>query len=534
MGLDDKEIEADRHGDDRLVNDDDAFARSTEPGIWRRGHADRARVVVDAADYYDAIQQVMMKAQKRIFLIGWDFDSRIALSDGHDRWSDLPKRQRPPRRLGAFIVWLVNRNPELQVYILKWNFGALKTFLRGSMMLDMVRWFRHPRIDFKFDSAHPFGCSHHQKIVIVDDRFGVCGGIDMTADRWDTREHRDDQPLRREPGGKPYGPWHDVTMLVEGEAARALDDLGRNRWNLAGGCDLDPVPPQPHSVWPDRLAHTFENVEVGIARTRSGWNDHAEIREIEALFIEMIGRAKRFIYAESQYFASRKIGEAIAARMAEPDPPEIVLVNPETADGWLEQQAMDTARVRLLQAIGKVDVDNRFRIYIPRTARGEAIYVHAKLMIVDDEVLRIGSANMNNRSLGLDSECDMIIDMAREANAHVGPEIRKLRLSLLAEHTGIDEDEIEGLLESYGSMHALIEKHPQPGRSLRAFKLSELTDAQKALADGEVLDPESADEMFEPLSQRRGLLRRFRGRWSMIRHARRERRLRRMKPRQPC
>lgn len=514
---------------------DEEFSKSAEPGIWRRVHADRARVVVDASDYYDVMQRVMMKAQKRIFLIGWDFDSRIALGDGHDRWKDLPRKERPPRRLGPFIIWLADRNPELEVYILKWNFGALKTFLRGSMMYDMVRWFRHPRIDFKFDSAHPFGCSHHQKIVVIDDRFGVCGGIDMTADRWDTRDHDDDQPLRREPGGAVYGPWHDVTMLVEGQAAQALDELGRVRWNLAGGCDLEPVPPQPESVWPEDLEPSFENVELGIARTRSGWNDHAEIREIEKLFIELIGRAKRFIYAESQYFASRKIAEAIAARMAEPDPPEIVLVNPENADGWLEQQAMDTARIRLLQAIGKVDAQNRFRIYIPRTAAGVPIYVHAKLMIVDDEVLRIGSANMNNRSLGLDSECDLVLDAARPENAHVGDTIRGLRLSLIAEHTGIDENEIEGLLEKYGSMHELIAKHPQPGRSLRALVLEELTDTQKALADGEVLDPESAEEMFEPFSKRRGLLRRFRGRWSMIRHARRERKLKKRARRaEPC
>lgn len=494
---------------DGLPGDND-FARSVEPGIWRFARASRARVIVDAADYFLHMQSAMMRAKKRIFLIGWDFDTRIALGRGRKWWQILP-RGKPPRRLGRFIVWLANRNPDLEIYVLKWNFGAVKMFLRGSMLVDMWRWFRHDRIQFKFDAAHPIGCSHHQKIVIIDDRFAVCGGIDMTAARWDTREHRDDDPLRRDPGGGHYMPWHDMTMLVEGEVAGALDDLGRKRWNIASGTTLDPVPEQEEGAWPEELEAQFENIELGIARTRAAWDDYAEIREIEDLFIALVKRAKRFIYAESQYFASRKIGEAIAERMAEPDPPEIVLVNPETADGWLEQEAMDTARARLLQAIGKVDVQKRFRVYIPRTEKGDPIYVHAKLMIVDDEVLRIGSANMNNRSLGLDSECDLLLDSARPGNEDAVSRIRDLRHSLLAEHCGLDEAEVGPLLERYGSMHALIQNHPQPDRSLSLYEIPELNGVEQALADEEVLDPESADEMFEPISERGGLLRRLRG-----------------------
>ncbi|HEX2795303.1 MAG TPA: phospholipase D-like domain-containing protein [Croceicoccus sp.] len=500
-------------GEPVMVDDDgpgEDFAKSCEPGIWRYEKADRAHVIVDAADYFSIIQQVMLNAKKRIFLIGWDFDTRIALGRGRRWWQMLP-RHRPPRRLGRFIVWLANRNPDLEIYVLKWNFAAVKMVFRGSMFFDLYRWLRHPRIHFKLDSAHPIGCSHHQKIVIVDDRFAVCGGIDMTADRWDTRQHLDDDRLRHEPGGGIYMPWHDMTMLVEGDVAGALDELGRVRWNIAGGSNLDELEPQPDSVWPDNLEPHYTDVEMGIARTRSPWDEHAEIREIEELFLRTIKRAKRFIYAESQYFASRKIAEAICARMGENDPPEIVLVNPEQADGWLEQQAMDTARARLVQAIGRVDKHNLFRIYIPRTEGGNPIYVHAKLLIADDEVLKLGSANMNNRSLGLDSECDLLLDAAREGNGHVVDRIRELRLSLIAEHCGIEEADMPALLERYGSMHALIQNHPQPGRTLRAYELPELTDVQQTLADGELLDPESPDKMFVPVSQRRGgLFRRLR------------------------
>ena len=72
--------------------------------------------------------------------------------------------------------------------------------------------------------------------------------------------------------------------------------------------------------------------------------------------------------------------------------------------------------------------------------------MHAKLTIVDDRVLRIGSANLNNRSMGLDSECDVFIDADREGNGHAAQTITKLRHSLLAEHLGVAEEDMADLL----------------------------------------------------------------------------------------
>ena len=67
----------------------------------------------------------------------------------------------------------------------------------------------------------------------------MCGGIDMTTHRWDTREHKEDDPRRKRPRGIRYGPWHDATMMIEGDAARALRELGEERWRRAAGPDLD-------------------------------------------------------------------------------------------------------------------------------------------------------------------------------------------------------------------------------------------------------------------------------------------------------
>lgn len=484
---------------------------SQAPHVWRFAKASRAHIVVDAADYFELMQTAMRAARQRIHLIGWDFDTRLRLGPGR-RWWNGPSRKRHPSRLGAFVIWLVNRTPGLQVRVLKWNFGALKFVFRGSMILDLIRWYMHPAIDFKFDSAHPLGCSHHQKIVVIDDTFAVCGGIDMTSDRWDTPEHRDDDPRRRRPDGrKLYGPWHDLTMMLEGEVAGAIAELGRDRWITAGGEPLAPCMKREQTAWPEALKAEFTDVEIGIARTRAAYRDRHEIREIELLFAEHIGRAKRFIYAESQYFASRVIAEAIAAKMAEPDPPEIVLINPESAEGWLEQKAMDGARIRLCHAIGASDASNRFRIFIPYTAGGTPIYVHSKMMIVDDTILRIGSANMNNRSLGLDSECDVFIDAERPGNHHTQDAIRNLRMRLLAEHTGLSLDEVAETLARNGSMIDLIANAPRSGKRLEPFVIAELSETDKTVADNALLDPERPEEMFEPLSRRRGLFRR--GSW---------------------
>ncbi len=478
------------------------------PSVWRYARASRAHVVIDAAAYFALMQQSMLAAQQRIYLIGWDFDTRMRLGPGR-RWWNRPSRKTYPARLGPFMIWLCKRRPGLQVRVLKWNFGALKFLFRGSMVLDLVRWYFTPGIEFKFDSAHPLGCSHHQKIVVIDDLVAVCGGIDMTSDRWDTPEHLEGDPRRRRPyGTRLYGPWHDLTMLVEGEAASALGELGRARWEAAGAAPLGRCLAQAKSPWPSMLKAEFVDVEIGIARTRAAWNDMPEVREVEQLFLAHIRRAKRFIYAESQYFASRAVAEAIAERMAQPEPPEVVLVNPQNAEGWLEQAAMDGARVQLCHAISQKDHANRFRIFIPYNSAGTPIYVHAKMMIVDDEVLRIGSANINNRSLGLDSECDMFIDAARPGNGHARSAITNLRYRLLAEHCGMSEADVATQLDQHGSMFTLIADSPKGSKRLLPFVLRPLTDTERAIADNALLDPERPEELFEPFSRRRGLFRR--------------------------
>ncbi len=470
---------------------------------WRVERATRATVIVDADGYFTALRSAMLKAERRILLVGWDFDARINFAHGGQDGG--------PPTVGAFISWLVKQKPGLHVHILRWDTGALKTLFHGRTLLTILRWIRDPQIHLKLDGHHPFAGSHHQKVVVIDDAVAFCGGIDMTEDRWDTREHVDDEPRRVEPSGRPYGPWHDATTALGGPVAIALGDMCRARWHAAGGRALEPVGGGGGDCWPDGLSADFTNVPVGISRTLPRMPDREPIYEIEALYVALIKRARRWIYAESQYFASRFIAEAIAQRLHEPDGPEIVMINPATANGWLEPIAMDSARARLIAALRECDTYGRFRMYHPVTGGGEPIYVHAKVTVIDDEILRVGSSNFNNRSLRLDSECDVTIDATNsdhpEAERMV---IAGIRNSLLAEHLHSDCAIVQAKLAETGSLIATISALQTSARSLREYELPALAPVERWLADTKLLDPEGPDEMFETFSRRESLLSRLR------------------------
>src|SRR3546814_3066796 len=129
----------------------------------------------------------MAAAHHRILIIGWDFDARILL-EPTERFGET---------LGEFFLALARKNPKRRIDIHKWGFGAKKQFLRPRAVWILWQWARTKAIEFRFDNAHPPGCSHHQKIVVLDDRLAVCGGIDISTGRWDTPAHIDDDQNRR-------------------------------------------------------------------------------------------------------------------------------------------------------------------------------------------------------------------------------------------------------------------------------------------------------------------------------------------------
>lgn len=485
---------------------------------WRVEQASRLAVVIDAADYFRVARDAMLEAREQIILVGWDVDPRILL-DPEDGDGDSPNC------LAEFIPWLAKRRPDLRINLLIWNMGFFKMLGRGLSIFTLARWKLSRHVSIRFDSSHPIGATHHQKILVIDDSIAMCGGIDMTSDRWDTPEHLDKDQRRRRPNGSPYMPWHDTSAVVDGDAAAALGDLARERWHRATKKTL-PSPSRHAAPWPERLAPLVRDRAVAIARTAPRSDDAAEIREIEQLYVDMIEGARHFIYADNQYFASRRIAEALAQRLRERNGPEIVIVNPISADGWLQEAAMGSARAALFFALADIDKHHRLEIYTPKTAAGQDIYVHSKLMIVDDRILRVGSSNMNNRSMGLDSECDIAVETT--ADDAPDPAIRQLRETLMAEHLGTTPDIVRDAFERTGSLIGTVECLRGEGKTLVPFEPGELSDATIAIGASELLDPESVDERFEPVSTRglfRGFLRRgSRQLFQSLRERRRKRR----------
>ena len=293
--------------------------------------------------------------------------------------------------------------------------------------------------------------------------------------------------LFRSPDGELAGPWHDATTIVDGAAAHALGEVARARWKAATGHRL-PVPRRPGRLWPAGIAPQFRDVEVGIARTMPKYAGRPAIREIERLYLAAIGSARRSIYLESQYFASASICEALEARLAEPDGPEVVVINPLSTEGWLEQETMGTSRDLRLSAMARADRHGRFGIFHPVDAAGAPIYVHAKILVVDDRLIRVGSSNVNNRSMGFDTECDLAIE-ARDADERAA--ITALRDDLLAEHLDTDAAEIREAVARAGSvLGAVAHLRRDCGRSLRPIPRRQMTAMEETVARTHFSNPE--------------------------------------------
>lgn len=457
--------------------------RIIEPGrnCWRKEHAERLAFIVDAADYFKAFRWAASRARRSVHIAAWDINSRTLLGRGDDNEEEL----------GDFLNRLAAGNPELEIRILSWDFSVIYVMEREILPLFNLGWKTHPRIRFRMDGEHPVGASQHQKIVVVDDVLAFCGGIDITKNRWDTPEHRTKDPRRVNPEGKPYRPFHDVQVAVTGPAAAALGDLFRERWHRATGMEMRRPAGGATSLWPEGLPPDLEGVDVGIARTFPAYKGNPEVREVEALYEDAIASARSTIYMENQYLTSRAVARALSESLSAPEGPEVVLVLPGRSDGWLEQSTMDHLRLRILQHLRRVDRGGRLRVYKPVLDRsGTSPVVHAKVTIVDDRLIRVGSSNLSNRSMGLDSECDLAVDAT--GDPRVEESAAGFRDRLLAEHLGKEVREVREARRESGSLIRTIEDLRGGERTLEPLEIEESGSADEPdfLSDIPFVDPE--------------------------------------------
>lgn len=458
----------------------------TATGTWRSATAHRFAPLIENKAYFDALSSALHKAERSVLILGWQFDPRTRLN---------PEGPLTDRRaeIGHQLKALVRHKPELDVRLLIWRSPLLIAASQGFYPHKAQRWFRRRIVEFRLDGPGILGACHHQKVVVIDNRVAFCGGGDISTDRWDTEEHVSGDPRRCEPTGVIPPPRHEVMCVMDGPAAEALGDLARERWRRATGDVLVPPVAKGPDPWPDEVAPALTEVQVGVSRTEPRVRGRPEVRENEALHLEAIRRARSLIYLENQYFTSPLLAAALAERLAEEDGPEVVLISTGRSPSWFDGLTMDTARAEVLYRLEQADRHDRFTAFYPVTDEGERIIVHAKMTIIDDKLLRIGSSNLNNRSMGLDTECDVSVEATTAEQVEV---IRRFRHHSLGHFIGVSGAafaEAESLLGSAGRAIQTFGSD-----RMKPLGATEPTRVERMFAEWQFGDPMSSSDAWRP------------------------------------
>jgi phospholipase D1/2 len=425
---------------------------------WDVIQVDEAGLLIDGCDYYRAFHNVSRTAQRYILICGWQFDSDVCLVRG----SDTPEGKKDVGLL-SFLNGLCEKNKDLRIYILAWNFNAIYGIDREWFQKWYFNWTTNDRLKFCFDACHCLGASHHQKFAVVDGAVAFLGGLDLCSSRWDDRDHCDDNPNRINTDQNPYGPFHDIQSYHTGAVAGKLAELFRERWRLVC-CEELELPQTSAKTQLDFAGRLpIASRRVAISRTQAKTDDGKQesIQEIRQLFIDAIDSAQNLIYIENQYFSSNAIFGALSRRMKDKARCrlQIVLVLAKDANAFIEKVSIGIAQAKVIGRLKELaaETGHRLGVYYSACSKDDGqevpTYIHSKLFLVDDRFLSVGSANMNNRSMGLDTEINVTWEGSPNQNRLV-QSIRDIRANLLAEHIGSKDpkdvrrlDSVEGLVD---------------------------------------------------------------------------------------
>ncbi len=399
-----------------------------DDGLWAAGDPPprdgcSLDVLVDGAAAFPAIAEAISNARDHVHVTGWHVAPYFELLRGER-----------PGVLGELLAEAAER---VNVRVLVWAGAPVPAFhpTRKEVREGVEELTRGTRIRCETDPReHPFHC-HHEKTVIVDGEVAFVGGIDMTdygGDRFDTSDH----PARRRLG------WHDVGTKVRGPAILDVHDHFAMRWRELSGEQLE-RPPAPAAAGQSTVQvvrtvaeDMYEAVPVG------------EFRILES-YVRAIRGAQRFVYLENQFLWAPEIVDLLADKLRRPpcDEFRIVVLLPSKANN-----GHDDTMGQLGQLVGADDDAGRLLAATIRSRTGDRddhLYVHAKVGIVDDRWLTVGSANLNAHSLLNDTEMNVVTD---------DPELaRATRLRLWAEHLEVDADAIAG-----DDPHAVVDERWRP------------------------------------------------------------------------
>ena len=485
-------------------NDDQVLLRPGET-CWRLEEADRAAFLIDSADYFSALKTALLSARRSIWILAWTFDPLARLTP------DRTFRSRDPAhadRLGLLLRRLAALNPALDVRVLAWD---MPIGIAASQLFAPQRgmaYFHGSRVQYRLDDSLPKSACHHQKTVIIDDSLAFLSGGDVGADRWDTSDHLDNDPRRRLPTGHHYPARHEATVMIEGKAVGALSELFIQRWKTAVGETIatpEPALAAEDSLWPGHVEPDLGQHRLGIALTAPHWHGAVEVQQNLALHLAAIAAAKKTLYIENQYLTASVIVEALILRLQADEGPEVVAVGPDQSPSSFDRLTMDCARQEAIRQLRAADIHGRFHAYSARTASGATIIVHSKVVVVDDQLVRIGSANLNNRSMGLDTECDLALEAAGEPfAAQTSQAILAFRNRLVGHYLGRSGREIDAAVHLFGSLSAAIDALDNPDqRRLAPVVLREPSLFQKVILHWKLGDPTSPSDAWRPWLRRK-------------------------------
>jgi phosphatidylserine/phosphatidylglycerophosphate/cardiolipin synthase-like enzyme len=371
-----------------------------------------AEVLVDGAQVLPRIAAEIERATSHVYLAGWHFTPSFAL-----------RRDGPPVVLRNLLAEAAER---VDVRLIAWAGAPLPVFrpTRRQVRKELERLAEGTDIRYALDPRErPLHC-HHEKVVVVDDRVAFVGGMDLTdasGDRYDWNTH----PSRVERG------WHDVTVRLEGPAVRDVADHVRMRWREVTGETLHPPAETadagtgPHTVQVVRTVpeHIYGAVQRG------------DFRILES-YVRTLRSATSLVYLENQFLWSPEVAEVLRAKLERPpsDRFRLVLVLPAKPDS-----GRDDTRGVLGELVEADDGAQRLlacTIFARSPARADPVYIHAKVGIVDDRWLTVGSANLNEHSLFNDTEMNVV--------THDPGLARATRLRLWAEHLEAGEGDVGG------------------------------------------------------------------------------------------
>jgi len=367
-------------------------------------------VLVDGSVYLPAVAAELEKATSHVHLLGWCFSPDLHLT-----------RDDEPVVLRNLLSDIARR---IDVRLLVWEGSPLPVFRPSKRDVDsfMEVFTSNTGIEAETDSCVRFKYSHHEKVIVVDDRVAFIGGIDLTfdgGDPFDTPAH---------PSHGHIG-WHDVAVRIEGPAVADVAEHFRMRWRGPGEERLPtPVVQEPAG-----------DVELQIVRTVPervfGPEENGDFSVLES-YVRALRSAEHLVYIENQFLWSPEIVTLLCDKLLEPPNPDfrvVALLPARPNDG------ADVSRGAIAALIEADDGNERFlacTVYARTGPLRDLVYVHAKVCIVDDRWLTLGTANLNERSLFNDSEVN-IVTLDEEL-------ARTTRLRLWAEHLEVDESKLEG------------------------------------------------------------------------------------------